>query len=204
LIERKVLAAREQWRPDAVPVRLELEAMKNLELEATLDLTSPSTGAGLRLFVTRFQVKVVPYQVPPGPVVALPAEFLDLSRAVEAALRLGYDGSVKRARLTLGPEGPTWGFQFAGGSGKAGLVLNAVTGERVTHDMSVVMADYNRQWDEAIAGLRRLAQSAAPNAGGDDCDGINMVRTSEGMCLELDEFSCLGRGSSWNTGFCVE
>jgi hypothetical protein len=168
LIKRVVFNARDIWRPDAAPQRLVFEVMKNHDMRATVDLCSPSDGACQRLQITRFDFKVVPYQTPPGARGGFPAAFLDLAEAVEIAQGLGFDGELKKASIGLGS--PNWGLVFTGSSnGQAGIVVDGVTGEPVVNDMNAVMADYNRQWDEAIEGLRRVFAQKDPSAQGQGC-----------------------------------
>jgi hypothetical protein len=186
-----------------MPERLELRAMKNRDMRATLDLCSPSDGACLRVLVTRYTVAMTPYQTPRGRIPVFPATFLDLARVVEIARGLGFDGGLKRASIGLGS--PNWGLQFTGGQrGTAGLVLDGVTGKRITVDINAVMADYNRQWDEAIANLRRMSERNSTGAEVEMCKGSEYRHALTGECGNWNgEFLCEKGGGNWQYGSCA-
>jgi hypothetical protein len=202
MVTRMVAASRARWRPDALPERLELRAMKNRDMQATLDICSPKDGACQRLRITRYKVDISQYQTPPGRRIGFPAKFMDLARAAGTARGLGHDGRLARARIGLGS--PHWGLTFTGGSkGKASVVLDGVTGKRVVHDMNVVMADYNRQWDEAIAGLQRRFGSVKPGSNTDDCGPFMRKDKDSGRCFDGDlEDKCSRSGGLWQYGSC--
>ena len=210
LVTRSVYGARQGWQPDAVPERLHLEATKNRELQATLDLYAPATGRNLRLTISRFETRVHPYQTPARRRPAFPIDFLDLPEIVRAAQALGYDGRPDRADLLVDPTGrATWGLRFAGaGRGKGGVVLDALTGKRITVSANEIMADYNRQWDEAIAGINRLIETHAPKpqpeATGCGPGEIPMLTGTSYCQRASNDTTCNGSGGTWDSqrGIC--
>lgn len=201
MVSRMVLTVRDWWRADALPERLEFQLMNNLDMRATLDLCSPSDGACLRALITRYEVDLNPYQTPAGRTPVFPAAFLDLAEVVRIAHGLGYRGRLTKAGIGLGS--PHWGLRFTGGPpGTAGLLLNGITGARVTHDMNEVMADYNRNWDEALARLRPMLEQRASGEDDEDCPYPLLKDEFSGRCV--DDFDCerLGGGRAM-LGSCV-
>lgn len=202
MVTRTVAEMRGAWRPDALPERLELRPIRNGDMQATLDLCSPSDGACLRVSITRFARQLAPYQRKPGPRRGFPATFMDLSRAVKISRGLGYDGRLTRARIGFGS--PDWGLSFRGGRpGTAGLVLDAITGKPVVHDMNQVMADYNRQWDEVLANLRQRRQQNQTGDGGPVCPILTHTTMPNGSCAVANDLQrCSQSGGTWQYGGC--
>jgi len=152
LLVRATVAASRAWRPDALPDRLQLRVMKNKEPEVTLDAYAPSDGAAVRYTITRYEIKTWPYQGQVGHTSKFPPDFLDLPRVVKVGQELGHKGALTSAGI--GPSTTHWHLRFAGET--YGVVLDSATGEpTIDESEAQYIADYNRQWDGAIAGLRR-------------------------------------------------
>lgn len=150
LLVRATVAASRAWRPDALPDRLQLRVMKNKEPEVTLDVYAPSDGAAVRYTITRYEFKAWPYQGQVGRAPKFPPEFLP--RVVKAAQELGHKEALTSAGI--GPTTTHWHLSFAGET--YGVVLDSATGEpTIDESEAQYIADYNRKWDRAIAGLRR-------------------------------------------------
>jgi hypothetical protein len=201
MVTRLVAYARARWRPDAVPERLELQPMKNRDMRATLDLCSPADGACRRVDVTRYGVDVVPYQAKLGRHGILPPRLMDVAAAVRRARGLGADGRLVRAEI--GDGAPHWDLRFAGGKkGGTSLLLDGVTGARVTRDTRVVAADIHRQWDEALANLGRRFNGKARL--GDECHPLLTKDAASGLCVSPHpEFICRLDGGTWRHGDCT-
>lgn len=190
-----LLNVAQPWRPDALPIRLDVNELGRRfdGYEVKLSFLSPSDGSGLIVLFRPGSIMQLDAGRANWGTRPFPPEFIDLPTALRAAHDAGLPGALVRAELTVWEGyGPTWRLRTQ--SGKVLGQFSAVTGERFLGDVTGYVADYNAQWDAAIAGIRGLVGTATAALSPSDPD-----RYFE----EYQEFVCEVTNSGyWSMGSC--
>ena len=159
------------WQPDAALARVEFQAAEmNLGARLAMRFTSMRSGNGLSITTTPQGTSFFVLRGGGGSSDAIPPGFLDLPEAWGIARQEGVPPPLKRATLSIWhPPGQdpvlAWTFTSAQGNARGGQIDGA-TGVVLEGDLSGYVAAYNAQWQQAIAGLRRLFARAAPHGHG--------------------------------------
>jgi hypothetical protein len=179
-----------RWQPDALLARIDYERPDSPNPQPPairLFFFSPATGLGLWVTVSTQGTSFFGASRASG--LAIPNGFLDLPQAWAVARQYGVAPPLQRAMLQVWkPEGgePVLAWSLSGNGGAVNI--DAVEGHRLEGDLSGYIAAYNAQWQEAIAGLRRLlarprsssssasgysgsSSSSSGDSGGDDSSG---------------------------------
>jgi hypothetical protein len=151
-----VISAREDWQSDAIPVMLrvtpEPAGHGPAYFQITLSLYSPSTGAGRQIVAAPYSREVRDIQTGQLSKHPITSNFVDLLKAIEIAHRNGMNGALKEALMLDWPQhGSVWQIH---GNGKMYQV--AAAGEIVHGDVTGYVAQYNAQWNRAVAGLQKM------------------------------------------------
>jgi hypothetical protein len=123
-----------------------------------LNFFSPATGLGLWVTVSTEGTSL--FGAGRGGGIAIPNGFLDLPQAWAVARQYGVQPPLERAMLRVWPpqgRPPVLAWTVSGAG--AGVNIDGVVGNLLEGDLSGYIADYNAQWEAAIAGLRRLLAS---------------------------------------------
>jgi hypothetical protein len=165
-----------QWRRDAVLVELNVKPIDGSRRTFLVeqDYYSPSTRGGLWVMAGQ---PGVPAAMEAGPVTwsttPLPASFIDLPRAIEVARKNGLAGAIDGAKLIVwrpAKREPVLAWTIAPADGVGAYFVEGLSGVYLPGDVTGYTAEYNRQWDAAVAHLRdalqRAAAAAAPESPG--------------------------------------
>ena len=164
-----------RWQPDALLSMIDYERPDSPNPQppsARLNFFSPSTGLGLWITVGTEGTSF--FGASRGGGIAVPNGFLDLPQAWAVARQYGVQPPLDQAMLRVWtPEGgdPVLAWTVSGTG--SGINVDAVEGNRLEGDLSGYIADYNAQWDAAVAGLRRLLarpHSSGPSFADFGCD----------------------------------
>ena len=173
------------WQPDALLSMIDYERPDSPNPQppsVRMSFFSPSTGLGMWVTVdtegTRF------FGASRGGGIAIPNGFLDLPQAFAVARQYGVQPPLGRAMLRVWtPQGsePVLAWTVSGAG--SGINIDAVEGSRLEGDLSGYIADYNAQWEAAVAGLRRLLsqpRSSSPSSFGSDDSWLSSPSSSSG------------------------
>jgi hypothetical protein len=109
VVEREVLAARSEWRADAIPVMLDVRQTPYGGFELELSLFAPASGSGRVVTLRRFERTIRDVASPGWGARAIAPDFIDLPRAVHAARDDGMSGPFEEALLrTVEGTGTVW------------------------------------------------------------------------------------------------
>ena len=198
-----------KWQPDALLSMIDYERPGSPNPQPPslrLSFFSPSTGLGMWVTVdtegTRF------FGASRGGGIAIPNGFLDLPQAFAVARQYGVQPPLERAMLRVWtPQGsePVLAWSVSGNGG--GINIDAVEGSRLEGDLSGYIADYNAQWEAAVAGLRRLLArpgSSSPGFFASDDDSWSIPSSSSSSSGGDDSPSGPDYGTasqnSWSVG----
>ncbi|MEM7023797.1 MAG: hypothetical protein AAF637_14570 [Pseudomonadota bacterium] len=159
------------WQPDALLARVDYDRPSGTRAtppEVELFFFSPSSGLGLWVNVSTAGTSFFGASRADG--LAIPNGFLDLPQAWTIARQYGVAPPLERALLRVWtPEGgePVLAWSISGNGAAANI--DATEGNRLEGDLSGYVAAYNAQWQEAVAGLRRLlARPRSSSSSSDD------------------------------------
>jgi hypothetical protein len=148
------------WQADAILVMLEAKPPAGaLGYQANLTFFSPATGGGLWLTASRDGARLRAIRAGGGGV-RIPDGFLDLPEAWAIARQHGVPPPIGPATLRVWQpkdQDPVllWSLRSARGN-TSGAQIDGATGIAFEGDPSGYIEDYNQQWTQAVAGLRRL------------------------------------------------
>ncbi len=168
-LARSATAIAQGWQADAILVMLEVKPPAGaLGLEADLTFFSPATGGGLWLTARPDGARLKAIRAGGGGV-RIPDGFLDLPEAWALARQHGLPPPIGVASLRVWqPKGQEpvllWSLRSARG-GTSGAEIDGATGAAFEGDPSGYVEEYNRQWTQAAAGLRRLFARPARHHG---------------------------------------
>lgn len=157
------LAAARVWQSDAYPVSLEISEYGPGFYKVQMSFQSHKSERSLNVVLTPHfsDSRILP--ITGGGSKAIPANFVDLPQALKRAQDLGFQGPLRDADLRFYPQyGAVW--MILGHRGGKGVTLAAETGNPITKDVTGTIANYNAQWDKAIAGLKKVIQGDSPCA----------------------------------------
>ncbi len=193
-----------RWQPDALLSMIDYERPDSPNPQppsVRLNFFSPSTGLGLWITVNTEGTSF--FGASRGGGIAIPNGFLDLPQAWAVARQYGVPPPLERAMLRVWtPQGsdPVLAWTVSGGG--TGIIIDAVEGNRLEGDLSGYIAEYNAQWQAAIAGLRRLL--ARPRSSSSSSSSFNGGDSSSSSSSSDDSSGGpdYGTGSqnSWEAG----
>jgi hypothetical protein len=160
-----------RWQPDAILQRVEFKpAQMNLGTRVTLRFGSSGSGNGLSLTVSPQGTSFFVLRGGGGTADAIPQGFLDLPQAWAVARQQGVPPPLGHASLQIWHPGGgeavlAWSLASAQRNAPSAQIDGA-TGVVLEGDLSGYVAQYNAQWQQAIAGLRRLFARPASRHGG--------------------------------------
>ncbi|MEM7173439.1 MAG: hypothetical protein AAF530_24965, partial [Pseudomonadota bacterium] len=152
------------WRPDArliaIDYRRPSASQANVKSKIDLSYASPASGAGLMVSLDTTGARFFVHDVVNWGEGEIPNGFLDLPTVWVMAQQHGLLAPLDRAGLKIWypqDQDPVlaWTISTARGDTR-GINLDAAAGIKLDGDLSGYVAAYNAQWQEAIAGLKRL------------------------------------------------
>jgi hypothetical protein len=172
LLADATTGAARDWRPDAIPVALDLQRLPSGDFATTLTFVSPADLTGLRVVVGRWGFLANELPRASWGDHALPAEFADVPLLRTRLTESGNADPLLSASLRVWSKGPVWTVTTLGaGSRQTRADLAAATGNRIvaeappptTMSEEEYVAQYNAQW-QAIS--EAFARSRATRGGG--------------------------------------
>lgn len=160
-----ILARR--WQADAHLVSLELDHEDNQKRKPVIEsrFFSPASGGGLVITTSPGGSGFFEHRAVRWGESAIPDGFLDLPQAWATARQHGQPAPLGRADLRIyEPEGigQVLAWSLSSQRGHSGINIDAATGEVLEGDLTGYVAAYNAQWQQAVAGLRKLFARPAP------------------------------------------
>jgi len=177
------------WRPDAELVRLAYRRADSNQRHAAnqveLSYRSPASGGGLVVRVGEDGTGFFVHDVVHWAGAAIPSGFLDLPAVWAIARQHGIENPLARAELRIHDPAnadPILVWTITGARGVHRVInLDAATGVRVDDNLSDYVDAYNAQWQQAVAGLRRLfARPAAQSSSAAGWDSGGSTGSSSG------------------------
>ncbi len=154
------LGEAQNWRADAAPTAIRIEAAQNGEFKTVLHFFSPSTTQELRMTITPFDVKSSIHDGARAKQIPLPPEFMDLPLILIKATESEFDGAIEKADLQVwGEHGPVWRLRYANQQGGA---FSATSGERISGDVTGYIAQYEANWNYAGELWRKALERYRP------------------------------------------
>ncbi len=202
------------WRPDAELRVLDFDRpdsnQSGASLEVDLGFVSPATGAGLSVTVATDGTRFFAHDVVTWGSDPIPDGFLDLPVVWAIGRQHGLQPPLDRAGLKVWRPGDgepvlAWGLSAARGEPR-GLNIDGVTGGKLDGDLSGYVAQYNAQWEAAVAGLRRLFARPAPRSSGSSSSDFSWGDSSSSNSSDDDSGSGSSSGydtasqNSWSAG----
>ncbi len=166
-LSRNAAELARRWREDALLVMLQVKPPAGrLGIQVTMNFFSPSTGGGLWITATPEGSSFQETRVANWGEERIPFEFLDLPETWAIAQQHGVLPPLGRTMLRIEhPPGHEpiliWSIS-SGRRNSPGIAIDAATGIVFTGELSGYIAEYNRMWEEAVEGLRRLFARPAP------------------------------------------
>jgi hypothetical protein len=183
------------WRPDALPISVEVKENALSRPEITLDFYSPSSGEVMRLLVSTYDVKGRVIDGARLSHLPLPVRFVDLAGILAAAKRDGVAGALNQAQMkTYSKAGPAWMLSL---TGPAGATYSAESGTRIRGDVTGYVAQYEADWKHAGDLWRKAMERNAPKSGTYDKNAWRCKSCSH----NTTPASCAGNGGSWDKDF---
>lgn len=200
VIQATVAASRQHWHPDAIPTGVSVVPQPTASIQTSrahgipyfsvsVDIYSPSRRSFLEVDISpySFHVRTTSGGTKPLP---LAAAFVDLSKAIETARQHGMRAPFQKASMmNWGRWGTVWTIRAGPPNGDAtGLYRVLSSGHIVppgTGPMSDYVAQYNAQWNRAVAGLRNLLAQGSGGRGGCPPQSMPMLGAppGSGLCL---------------------
>jgi hypothetical protein len=182
-----------QFQADAMPTAIEVTRDPAGHAEIRMDFYSTGTGNGYRMTVAKYHVTAQPIDGSRMNQRPLPAEFADLSAILSSAAADGVSGAFRRADLrSYDGAGPAWMIRT---EGPRGATYSAVTGERITGDVTGYIAQYEADWARAGA-LWRQAMARRHS------DGDQLANAFKKAQVKYDSGVCELDGGDWRNGAC--
>ena len=144
----------QRWREDAIPVAIDARLKGHGEFFLVFTFYSPKTRDGLQMPMERYWIGSREVANARWGTKAIPLDFVDLPAAVRTARAEGVTNPILSMELRVWDPGPLWTLSAS----KQAIPLHAVTGKRHFGRRDSSIEDYNKQWDQAIAGVKRLFQ----------------------------------------------
>jgi hypothetical protein len=204
LVAAALIKEARPWRNDAVPVGVRFLRTKYHSPYLRVHFASPSDGALMHIDVHQFERTTFHYKTGGAGHTykktfgATPPVFVDLPEAVKIAQRHGVRGSLNDAWLREFERGHrAWSLGFQSGGRGETVNIEATTGVVIKGELTNVIADYNKQWDEALANLRKLFERLFPKSAGSS--GPDMCL---GDCYAATKWHCKEMGGTPDNGYC--
>ena len=145
------------WRGDAFPALLNVQEIpysQGRAYQVVFHYISPADGAGLMVTVNAVSITPRPVTKANWGDAAYPVDFLDLPVVIRKARQDGMVGQLREASMTLWKERrAAWMLKPRG---PGGYTYHALTGQRIKHDITGYVEQYNKDWAEANRNLKAL------------------------------------------------
>ncbi|MGD9851966.1 MAG: hypothetical protein AB7T38_11910 [Nitrospirales bacterium] len=144
----------QRWRDDAIPVVIDARLKGHGEFFLVFTFYSPKTRAGLQIPMERYWIGWREVANARWGTKAIPLDFVDLPAAVQTARAEGVTNPILSMELRVWDPGPLWTLH----AGKQAIPLHAISGKRHFGTRDASIEDYNKQWNQAVANLKKRFQ----------------------------------------------
>lgn len=189
------------WREDAAPTAIRMEAGRNRDFNTVLHFFSPSTAEELRMTITPFDVRSSTHEGVRAKQIPLPPAFIDLPLILIKAAESEFEGALEKADLQVwGDYGPVWRLFYANQQGGS---FSATSGDRINSDVTSYIAQYEADWNRASDLWRKALEQYRPKPRTADSDFEPDISGPDCnvFCDVYDtQSSCNSAGGDWVVG----